>query len=149
MNVYDFDKTIYNGDSSVDFYLYCLKKNPLILMYLPIQLFAIILYKLKLKNKKYMKEKFFSFLKKINNVDKVVEEFWNKKRKKIKKWYLDQKKNTDIVISASPEFLLNPICKELKVNKLIASKVNKNNGKFESENCRGEEKVKRFKKEVG
>ena len=27
MYVFDFDKTIYNGDSSVDFYKFCLKKN--------------------------------------------------------------------------------------------------------------------------
>lgn len=26
MNVYDFDKTIYDGDSTIDFYLYCVKK---------------------------------------------------------------------------------------------------------------------------
>ena len=26
MNVYDFDKTIYNGDSTLDFYFFCLKK---------------------------------------------------------------------------------------------------------------------------
>ena len=25
MNVYDFDGTIYNGDSTIDFYLYCIK----------------------------------------------------------------------------------------------------------------------------
>ena len=27
MNVYDFDDTIYNGDSSLDFVLFCFKKN--------------------------------------------------------------------------------------------------------------------------
>ena len=27
MNVYDFDKTIYDGDSTLDFYLFSLKKN--------------------------------------------------------------------------------------------------------------------------
>ena len=28
MNVYDFDKTIYDGDSSVDFYKFSLKRHP-------------------------------------------------------------------------------------------------------------------------
>ena len=27
MNCYDFDKTIYNGDSTKDFYLFCLKRH--------------------------------------------------------------------------------------------------------------------------
>lgn len=31
MNVYDFDKTIYAGDSTIDFYLFCLKRQPAIL----------------------------------------------------------------------------------------------------------------------
>lgn len=26
MNVYDFDETIYDGDSTVDFYKYCLRR---------------------------------------------------------------------------------------------------------------------------
>ena len=30
MNVFDFDKTIYDGDCTVDFYMYCLKKYPVI-----------------------------------------------------------------------------------------------------------------------
>ena len=27
VNTYDFDKTIYNGDSTIDFYIFCLKKE--------------------------------------------------------------------------------------------------------------------------
>ena len=26
-NIYDFDKTIYDGDSTVDFFLFCLKRE--------------------------------------------------------------------------------------------------------------------------
>lgn len=147
MNVYDFDGTIYNGDSSVDFYLFCLKKKPSIIFLLPIQLFGILLYKLKLKNKEYMKSKFFCFLRKLKNIDELVKEFWNKNSKKIQKWYLDQKSKTDVIISASPEFLLKPLEKELKIDAVIASKVNKKTGAFESKNCYGEEKVCRFKNE--
>ena len=44
MNVYDFDKTIYDGDSTIDFYFYCLKKHPKIILCLPIQLYAAVKY---------------------------------------------------------------------------------------------------------
>ena len=31
INGYDFDETIYDGDSSVDFYFFCLRKNKKVL----------------------------------------------------------------------------------------------------------------------
>ena len=147
INSYDFDKTIYDGDSSIDFYVYCLKRKKSIFFLLPIQVFAIILYKIRIKNKEYMKEKFFSFLNRIDNIDDYVNDFWNKNYKKMKKWYLDQKKNSDVIISASPEFLLKPLENKLNIDKVIATKVDKKTGKFLSENCYGEEKVLRFKNE--
>ena len=49
LNVYDFDKTIYDGDSSIDFYLFCLKRKKSIILLLTKQVFAMILYKLKIK----------------------------------------------------------------------------------------------------
>jgi len=146
MNVYDFDGTIYNGDSSIDFYLFCLKKNPKILKYVPKQLKATILYKIKKITKTEMKESFFAFLKDID-VKKSLKEFWKKKEQRIKEWYLTEKKDDDLIISASPEFLLAPICKNLGIKHLIASQVNSSTGKFEDENCKGEKKVECFNKE--
>lgn len=35
MNVYDFDETIYDGDSTVDFYKYCLRRRPYIIFRFP------------------------------------------------------------------------------------------------------------------
>ena len=144
INGYDFDGTIYDGDSSVDFYFYCLKKNKKILLCLPIQLYGLLLYILGIKDKTFFKEKFFSFLKKINDVDDYIKDFWKDKIKNIKSWYLEQKKPSDIIISASPEFLLKPLEKILKI-KVIATKVDKNTGKFNSLNCHDYEKLKRFK----
>lgn len=148
INVYDFDKTIYDGDSTVDFYLYCLKRKKSLICFLPIQIMGMILYILGIKEKEYFKEKFFSFLKKVPNVDLYVKEFWKEKDKNIKSWYLDQKEKTDIIISASPEFLLKPMKQKLKIDKIIASKVDKKTGKFLSKNCHDTEKVTRFNEEV-
>ena len=91
LNVYDFDKTIYYSDSTLDFYLYSLKKNILLIRYLPIQIYGFLLYKLNIKEKEFFKEKFFSFLKGIKNIDNHVEEFWNLHKSGIKKWFLDKK----------------------------------------------------------
>lgn len=148
INAYDFDETIYDGDSSVDFYLYCLKRKPSIIIMAPIQIYGALLYFLKIKNKDFMKERIFSFLKMIKNIDEYIEDFWIKHKKNIKEWYLKQKKKTDVIISASPEFLLKPLEKELGVERIIATKVNKYTGKFESRNCHDYQKIKRYEAEM-
>lgn len=144
INAYDFDGTIYDGDSSIDFYFYCLKRKPSLIIFLPIQIYGVLLYLFKIKNKDYMKEKIFSFLKKIDNVDDYVEGFWNKNYIKIKPFYFKQKEKSDVIISASPEFLIKPLEKKLKIDRVIATKVNKNTGKFESKNCHDYEKITRY-----
>ena len=147
MNVYDFDKTIYNGDSTLDFYFYCLKKQPKILKVLPIQFYAAFCYKFKKCTKTEFKEKFYCFLPLLKNIDNLLTNFWNDNFFKIKPFYLQQKKFDDIIISASPTFLLSPICEKLEIKHLIASKVDKFSGKYTGLNCYGEEKVKRFKEQ--
>jgi len=143
INSYDFDGTIYDGDSSVDFYIYSIRKNKKVLLQVPIQLWGTILYLLRIIDKTRFKEYIFSYLKRIDNVDKNIEEFWKEKYKKIKKWYFKQKKKTDVIISASPEFLLKPLEKKLNVS-IIATKVDKKTGAFLSKNCHDYEKINRY-----
>ena len=58
-------------------------------------------------------------------------------------WYLRQQEEDDLIVSASPVFLLRDICTRLNIKYLIASEVNIRTGRFESDNCYGKEKVKR------
>jgi putative flippase GtrA len=140
MNVYDFDRTIYNGDSSIDFYFFVLCRKPYLIVLLPVQVLGIVLYLLGILSKELMKEKFFVFTRFIP-IQKAVLNFWDKNRKKIKLWYMRQKQDSDIIISASPEFLLEPlVCGYLGVT-LIASRIDQITGKFIGKNCFGEEKV--------
>ena len=143
INSYDFDKTIYDGDSSADFYKYCLKRNKKVLLQVPVQLWGTLLYVTKIIDKTKFKEKIFSFLKRIDNIDDYIKDFWDINYKNIKPWYLEQKKNTDVIISASPEFLLKPLEKKLDAN-IIATIVDKKTGKFISKNCHDYEKIKRY-----
>lgn len=144
INVYDFDKTIYDGDSTIDFYLFCIYKNPILVFLLPITILYFIIYKLKIIDKLKFKEKFFSFLKYIKNIDNLVQLFWERNKKKIKPWFINDNSSNKIIISASPEFLLRYIINEINVIDIIGTKVNKHTGKFESKNCYGKEKVKRL-----
>lgn len=148
INIFDFDNTIYDGDSSTDFFLYCLIKKPLIIINIPRMLIVYILYISRIIDKTKMKENIFRYLKYIKDPKKLVRSFWLKKEKRIKKFYLERDHSKDVIISASPEFLLEDICKKMKVKKLIASKVNINDGKFLLPNCHDIEKVNRLNKEI-
>lgn len=144
MNVYDFDKTIYDGDSTIDFVRWCLKKKPILALYLLPGTISFGGYLLKLRDKTRMKEKFYAFLQHIPSVNIWVEEFWEEHQRYIKDWYLKQQQADDIIISASPEFLLRPICDRLQIKHLLASQVDSTTGMYLGKNCYGEEKVKRF-----
>lgn len=147
-NVYDFDKTIYDGDSSTDFYLYCLKKHPGILLEIPVVIIYSVLYLFRVCSKTTLKEKFYRFLRHLDSIDLLVKQFWNLNHTKIKDFYIKEHSENDIVISASPEFLLRPICETLKIKFLIASRVDSKTGIYTGENCWGREKVSRFRKEM-
>lgn len=146
MNVYDFDKTIYYYDSTRKFYFFCIKNYKKTLLYLPKQGFFAIFFALKLMKKTAFKEKFYSFFRAVPDMDGAVAEFWSIEEKNIKKWYLENKNESDVIISASPEFLVRPIMEKLGITGVIASVVDKKTGRYTGLNCYGEEKVERFLK---
>lgn len=145
MNIYDFDNTIYEGDTGVDMVLYGLKKYPF-------KVIKCIIKGLKLKRKykttniSEVKEEFFAFLYEIKDLDKFINSFIDSHIKNIKPWYKNQQKDNDTIISASYDLWINPFCKRLGIKNIICTNVD-NKGKIIGENCKGEEKVKRFKKE--
>ncbi len=150
MNAYDFDKTIYDGDSTADFYLFCIKRHKKIIFLCTPSLLgaALRFYAARKGTKTEFKEVMYRFLR-YCDCERDVYDFWEKHRKKIKRFYLEQKRPDDVIISASPVFLLRPICDELGVGTLIASQVDPETGVYSGENCHGEEKVRRFKEIFG
>lgn len=144
MNVYDFDDTIYDGDSTFNFYKFCLCKKPWLIFGLWRVFVPFVLYILGKGSKTAFKEKIYeSFIPKID-LESYLEKFWDKNMRKIKKFYLDTQKDDDIIISASPYFLLKPCIDRLSIKYLYASNVDAKTGKYDGINCHGEEKVRRF-----
>ncbi len=148
MNVYDFDKTVYAGDSTVDFWLYAIRRQPGVLRHLPAQCAGMVQYLLGRLDKTGMKACFFSFLADID-APVMVESFWDRYQGRICDWYLKQQQPEDLIISASPLFLLQPICRRLGIERLIASPVDAKTGRFAGPNCRGEQKVQCLTKQYG
>ena len=144
IDVLDFDGTLYKKDSSKEFFKFCLKKNPILLIYIPKIIIYFFVYYLGGISITKLKECFFAFLKNCDNIDEIVEKFWKENRKFIRMDLLKKCKNEIVIISASPMFIINYICSDLKVNKVIATNVDKKTGKFLSANCKGTEKITRL-----
>ncbi|GMO62326.1 MAG: haloacid dehalogenase-like hydrolase [Treponemataceae bacterium] len=148
MNVYDFDGTIYGGDSTLDFYRFSFARKPALAGMLPFQAAVMAAYTLRRLSKEAMKAAFFRFLHEIPAAD-WVPAFWERHEYKLRRWYLQQKQFDDVIISASPEFLLTPlVCGVLGVQ-LIASRVDIHTGSFTGKNCHGAEKLRRFREAYG
>ena len=143
-NVYDFDNTIYRGDSSVDFFRHCAGKFPRIYLSALASLPSLFLMQLGLMDKTRAKQRFYRYLRLVPDVREEVERFWLTHDTNLKDWYFAQKREDDLIISASPEFLLEPLMKRLGLS-LLASRVSPESGIYEGANCHGEEKVRRMR----
>lgn len=145
IDVYDFDKTVYWRDSSLDFYMFCVGRWPWLLIYLPYQCWHLLCFRLGRESRTQFKQGFFIFLRSVPDISSAVENFWSGYARRIKDWYRKSRHDSDVIISASPEFLLQPICDQLGVLMLIATRMDKQTGCIDGENCRGEEKVRRLR----
>ena len=147
MNVYDFDQTIFYSDSSFQFTLYCLRHYPrCVLPALPKSLWPAAEYLAGSEDVKKLKEQIFSFLSRLPDVEQIVEDFWAENSGRIRDWYLRQKRPDDLIISASPAFLLGPIARKLGVT-VIATNMDPYTGRIYGRNCHDTEKVRRFREQ--
>ncbi len=136
MNVYDFDNTIYDGESIVDFYRFLLKKSPSLISMMPKMLWMLVKYKacrisrgeLLRESEKNARRMFVKF----PDADALVREFWDKNQHKIKKFYLGMQKSDDVVISANASFLLDEIAQRLGIGTVISSQIDLKTGKISS-----------------
>ena len=158
LSVYDFDKTIYNGETLNDFYRFYLIKKPWKIYTVIFQLWYFLLYVLKIINLEKLKENFLRFLNGENTgeLKKLIREFWEKKESKINLWVKDEilknKKETEILvaISASPTFLIIDRLRLMGFDVVIGTNFLFESTKFHShitsKNCKNYEKVKRLDK---
>ena len=144
MNVYDFDKTIYPGDSSFHFWLFCIRRKPSALLELPHTIPTAIRYILKKATLEDCKKSFMRYLRRIPDAEAYARRFWKENAGRIYPFYRERQEDGDVIISASPEFLISEICAILGVA-CIATRVDTKTGEFLSPNCRGEQKPARFR----
>lgn len=141
MNVYDFDGTIFPGDCSIGFCFWCMKRHPkMYFTFFPKAVKNLILRKLGKMPEYLMQRKFFGYLTLIHDFDEQIERYWDKNEKKISDWYLKQKKPDDLIISASPTCIIEPIANRLGVN-FMATEFDRQFGVFLNNHMYAKEKA--------
>lgn len=150
MNVFDFDNTIYDGESSVDFFLWYIKKDPSLIKFIPSVAVALFKYKTgKLSVEKalsqygtrltaYFKEK----LSGENTLSADARTFWKTHAARLKPLF-GSFSSDDIVISCSPRFLLEEPLNMLGIKKCICSEIDEKTGEI-TRLCFRENKVRAF-----
>ncbi len=156
LTVYDFDGTMYNGDSFIDFWKFMLRKKPWLIIIAPYWFFRTMLHVFRFISDLQLKSSFLMVIDNvsISAVQAFVKEFWETHENKINPWVYDalqkdqEKKRVIICISASPSFLLNPIAEKLNLDALIATDFlvlkNRQYNKPVTLNCKSEEKINRL-----
>ena len=148
VNVYDFDNTIYDGETLVDFILYYIKTDRKIWKDVPKLIIIAIKDALHLFTVEQAIEAYASFLEgyyvNLGDTTQNVIKFWDKNEKKIKPWYAKVQKESDIIVSGSTDFILDEIMKRMGIKHYIGSSIDKKTGKF-IRLCFLENKVKAFR----
>lgn len=147
MNVYDFDNTIYDGESVIDFFLYCCKKDKKLIRYIPSVVLALMKYKrgkltIEQALSKYGKQ-VTQYYKSADTLEEDMVKFWDLNMHKIKPFYKEIQKEDDLIISGAPEFSLEIICKRLGIKKYIGSVFDEETGEIKRL-CIRENKTKAF-----
>lgn len=151
MNVYDFDNTIYDGESCFDLFKFYMKKDPSLLLLFPKVIKGFKKYKKGEVSIEEMISKYAPLAEeKLAKIDFENEpkEFWDSHMHKIKPFYKDIQQADDLIITASPDFHIEEIAKRLGIKYYLTSTFDKENGKIDFI-CIRENKITAFKEKYG
>ena len=148
MNGYDFDDTILKGNSMCRFSLFCALRLPYLILFVPVLIVAFVLRALRILNKNRYLHMISLFVALVPHAEKFAVKFWDKNFKHIKRWYLDQRRDDDIVISASPQFLVGEACRRLGV-RCVATQLSPVSARLRGKHVYGDVKVEEYKRIFG
>ena len=149
MNVYDFDETIFRGDSEDRFFQFVFKRKGYFWYHINYDI-TEFLFRHKIIKKTAAREQDYKILKKIHKIDdlhRVIEEYWDEVEQYLLPWYETVKKPDDIIASGTPRFIMEPIVKRLGLTNLVASDMDEYTGKINGKFAVAEGKYDAFIKQ--
>lgn len=148
MNVFDFDNTIYDGESALDFFFFYIKKTPYLVKYIPKVLRALVRYKAGKVTVEQALTEYAPFVEEyfrsIPDFHADSVDFWNRHMHKIKPFYASLHTEDDIIVTASPENTMREICERLGIRHCVGSLIDEETGRI-TRLCMRSEKVKAFR----
>lgn len=152
MNAFDFDNTLYNGESAVDLALFMIKNNKRIILWLPTIFWNLLKYKLCFISAEKVERKVNDFLRDIvrdkSELLSLTAKFWKTHSCKLNKALLKKVGKDDVIITAGPDFLFSSIKSSLGTSNIICSEVDLDRKKVVYLNF-GSNKVKKYRKICG
>ena len=145
----DFDGTLYRGNSAIDFFLFCMKKRENLRWFFFKHLGNYLKYLLGFHDFNRNTEKFYLFLQTLENIDALIEEFWDAHWHKLKNWFQALDSSRILILTAAPDFLMHRLVKRLDCAGYLGTYVDRRSGEVKGQACIGSEKLRRFKEAYG
>lgn len=152
IKVFDFDNTLYHGESSIDLAFYLIRRNKRILLYVPSILINLAKYKMCLVDREKAEQEINDFLK-VAVKDKyeaaeIVESFWAENSYRLDENMIKRVRKDDVIITAGPDMLIDGIKDKLGTDNIISSIIDPDKREMVYFNF-GENKAKRYKEVFG
>ena len=149
MNVYDFDNTIYHGESGMHMFWHYIKRRPSLVRHAPKVIKGVIDYKANRVGIDDVMGRVGEVLtscieEAAGDFAADAREFWDKHERRIRPFYYKLHQPDDLIISAGPEQSLREICGRLGVARYIGTVINEETKQLEFV-CFRENKVKAFR----
>lgn len=148
VDIYDFDKTVVPFDSALKYWGFCMVHNPWIILLLPFQFIWGMMMLTHIISVRTCKKVAFLYIRLINN-EKNVKKYWDKYEKYVYDWFKpENRKRTTVLISASPDFLIEEIARRMNVDYVICTTHDRKHGIMRSEVCRQRRKGQKVQRSV-
>ena len=150
MRVLDFDNTIYDGESPLDFYLFSLRYAPSAIRFIVPVLLQLVRYQLQRCTRTDIERELHrhahAYLSSFDDLSTVVSAFWDHRMHKIKPWY--QPRPDDVILTASFNYTMDEFAKRYGITHCIYSTIDYETFDLIHLNF-GDNKVKAFKEAYG
>lgn len=150
MRALDFDNTIYDGESPLDFYLFSIRYNPRVLRFIAPVIFHLVRYRRSRSSRadieRAIRRYIHAYLTSFDDIPAMVSAFWDTHMHKIRPWY--EPRPDDVIMTASFNYTMEEVMRRLGVTRCICSTVDYDTLELIHLNF-GDNKVKAFKETYG
>ena len=152
MKAFDFDSTVYRGESPVDFTFFMIRHNKKIIRHVPKILINLVGYKMHLVKKDKLELLTNDFLDRVldgtDSLTDFVGKFWSTHAHKLNKDVVSLIGPDDVIITASPTFLISGISNLINTENILGTEIDLKQKRLVWYNF-GENKVERYRSEYG